>query len=674
MKLNQAGKIFIPGAFAAIALVVWQLMGTGPGPDLPADYPDILLLQGVPSGNEDWSFAPFSDQGAWFGFAIPEKNRPDLRGGFSGPFLMPEGRWLGPQLAALELWKAESGARISWEVAENHRAKVFPGSLRREMLLTGLRVRQSLWFDAAGTAILWTRFENTGDTVQNLETAWAGSVFAGATLEKTGTGILARSSGGASFKVEADRKVSELEIDGDHYRIRLAEVTSIEPGKSASVALSLTFALSGDPVPEKSLALEQPEVSWSRHLDRWNQYLGSVDTGGPKEDPLQVLAVKSLMTLVNNWRGPAGRMDYSALFPSSNVWYFNGFWAWDSWKHAVGVLQFDDELAKDQVRAMFAHQNDRGMIPDVVYQDAGEDNWRDTKPPLAGWAIGSIFEKTGDLEFVRELYPRLVAYHRFWYAERDHDGDGLCEYGSTDGTIVAARWESGMDNAVRFDDTEMLANGPGAWSMNQESVDLNAYLFREKEALAILAGALGKKSEADQWTDEAVSLKKKIRNEMFDEKTGWFYDIGIESGSIVPVQGPEGWIPLWAGVASDEQAARVRDTMMDPDKFNTHVPFPTVAADHQEFSDGYWRGSVWLDQAYFGVEGLKNYGFASEARSMAGKLFKNLEGATVAGRPLRENYHPLTGAGQNVKHFSWTAAHLLLLASSADFPQEKRVN
>ena len=36
-----------------------------------------------------------------------------------------------------------------------------------------------------------------------------------------------------------------------------------------------------------------------------------------------------------------------------NVHYFNGFWAWDSWKQAVGILAFDPDLAKDQMRAMF---------------------------------------------------------------------------------------------------------------------------------------------------------------------------------------------------------------------------------------------------------------------------------------------------------------------------------
>ena len=66
----------------------------------------------------------------------------------------------------------------------------------------------------------------------------------------------------------------------------------------------------------------------------------------------------------------------------------------------------------------------------------------------------------------------------------------------------------------------------------------------------------------------------------------------------------------------------------------------------------------------FGIEGLARYGFHEDARSLRDQLFMNLEGATVPGEPLRENYRADTGEGMNVRHFSWTAAHLLLLARS----------
>ena len=86
---------------------------------------------------------------------------------------------------------------------------------------------------------------------------------------------------------------------------------------------------------------------------------------------------------------------------------------------------------------------------------------------------------------------------------------------------------------------------------------------------------------------------------------------------------------------------------MDPAKFYTKVPFQTMSADHERFAplDGYWRGPNWLDQAYFGVEGLRNYGFNSEADKATIQIIEGADGILEKGKSIRENYHPLTGEG-----------------------------
>ncbi len=635
--------------------------------DRALSFPNLLEHRGVPAEAEDWSFAPFADHGAWHGFGLPPEDRPELRGGFIGPFLMTSGRWAGAQLLQATIEDAATGAALDLAAADSSRAIAYPGFLRHDVSLAGLEIRLELWFESSRTTRVRLDLRNTGSDLRRLRLAWSGALFPDqGSLTLAEPGVMAKLADGTRLHIATGRPaVGEL-TEQSRYRLSLTGEVALPPGGAETLLLTLAAQLEGDAAPDHGRvpATAFAERSHAENRARWNHYLAAVDTGRAADDPVQILAVKSLQTLVNNWRGPAGRMRYNSLFPSSNVGYFNGYWAWDSWKHAVGIARFDTELAKDQVRAMFDHQNGAGMIADVVYLDPAEDNWRDTKPPLAGWAIETIYRATGDLDFVRDLYPRLVAYHEFWYAERDHDRDGLCEYGSTDGTLVAARWESGMDNAVRFDHTEMLSNGPHAWSMNQESVDLNSYLYREKQALRELAGALERPADVERWSGEAEQLRARIQRAMFDPASGWFYDVHYQSGEIVPVQGPEGWIPLWTGVATEAQAAGVRQTMLDPNKFRTLVPFPTVARDHPEFSDGYWRGLVWLDQAYFAIEGLRRYGYEDDADSLVNQLLTHLEGATTPGVSLRENYRPLTGEGANVHHFSCTAAHLLLLALS----------
>jgi beta-lactamase class D len=397
-------------------------------------------------------------------------------------------------------------------------------------------------------------------------------------------------------------------------------------------------------------------------VKRWYEKGGTRPLFRGKDEVIyDSLAYKCIFTLLNNRQGPAGALKHEGVFPSFSG--FKGFWAWDSWKHAYILAVIDPELARNSIRAMFDYQDSCGMVADCIFIDSTENNYRDTKPPLSGWSVAEVFRQTGDTAFLKEIFPKLLKYHEWWYTHRDHDHNGLCEYGSTDGTIQAARWESGWDNAVRFDGAVMLQNNNHAWSMNQESADLNAYLFAEKECIAILAQALGEYELSEEYDHEAVILGKKIREFMWDERTGFFYDIGIASKKHIRVPEPNGWIPLWAGIATKEQASLIRKHILDPDEFNTYVPFPTVSVGNPEFDPekGYWRGPVWLDQAWFAIDGLRKYGFNDDADELTLKLLHNCEGLLDSGKPIRENYHPISGKGLNAEHFSWSAAHILMM-------------
>jgi putative isomerase len=311
---------------------------------------------------------------------------------------------------------------------------------------------------------------------------------------------------------------------------------------------------------------------------------------------------------------------------------------------------------------MFDFQNSKGMIPDCVFIDSTKNNWLDSKPPLAAWAAWKIYEETKDKSFLKELYPKLVKYHKWWYDERDHNKNGLCEYGATQDNKGASLWESGMDNAIRFDDIKLLKNKDGAYSMDQESVDLNSYLYAEKNYLAKIAEVLELKEEAALYTKDAGELKTKIQDTFYDKTKGYFFDSKLEPKRLLDVYGPEGWIPLWANAATPAQAESVRRAILDGGKFDTKVPFPTVSADNPKLDvKGYWRGSVWLDQSYFAIVGLRNYNFTRNARRYTERTFDKIEGFVNSNKPIRENYNPLTGEGLEATNFSWSAAHLLLL-------------
>lgn len=254
------------------------------------------------------------------------------------------------------------------------------------------------------------------------------------------------------------------------------------------------------------------------------------------------------------------------------------------------------------------------------------------------------------------MYPQLMSYYKWWYAKRDHDRNGMCEYGSTDGTLEAAAWESGMDNAIRFDDVEMLANDgyDDAWSMNQESVDLNAYLAHECGFLKKFAGILGEKFDAPDYGD-------KIADYFFDSRRNFFFDRKIKDSTFVGDPGCEAYTMLWTGIATPEQVAKMMPLLTDTAKFSTYIPFPTVAADNPKYNPrGYWRGPIWLDQTYFAISGLRNYGYDDLADAYTRQVFDRLEGLKE-GLPIHENYDTHTGKPLKAPHFSWSASHLIML-------------
>lgn len=429
------------------------------------------------------------------------------------------------------------------------------------------------------------------------------------------------------------------------------------PADCRDINIAISFATSKKELTachqQSTSLLSNPLGAIKKNEERWNGYLDKVIR---PDMPMAYnrIAAKAIVTLISNWRTRRGGILHDAIIPSHAVNYFVGCWAWDCWRFSAAMACFFPELAKDNIRAMFDYQQPDGMIIDCIYPDPTENNTRDSKPPLACWAVDAIFEETRDTAFVHEMYPQLLAYYKWWYAKRDHNHNGMCEFGSVDGTLEAAAWESGMDNAIRFDDAVMLKNGENAWSMDQESVDLNCYLALECRLLRKFASLLNTKFDAPDY-------RNKVASYFFDSKIGFFCDRRLKDGSFVEEPGCEGYIPFWTKTATPKQFNKALKLLFDTKKFSTYIPFPTVAADNPKYdANGYWRGPIWLDQTYFAIKGLRNYGEYSKADNYTRQVFDRLQGLT-AGAPIYENYGTHDGKALQSAHFSWSAAHLLLL-------------
>lgn len=629
---------------------------------------NVLDYIGTPKTSTDRTGLAFSDKGAWFayGLAVSDKQLD----GFSGPFLMSDknGTWLSQNFNQLAINVNGEQQRFQSQTASyaSHLAVSSSNDL--------LSVKEVLFFKTAEVAVHQIILENQTDSLLDVDLHQHGSLLDSTyRLEQNGAGVIVRDKweqpvfyAGVMNQGIANVTASALSYAFEFGRFQLKK------GEKRSFLVVNALFMDGFDAKLNHLLNQETWKNANESLAEINnqkvaeveQLFESLPQKFQNEIGIRIIQ-KVQLTLQNNWRIPAGEIKHSGLFPSYHYKWFHGMWAWDSWKHAAALAHYKPDLAKDQIRVMYDYQMENGYIPDCIFRDTTieKHNYRDTKPPLSAWAVWQVFEQDKDTTFIIEMYPKIIRQHNWWYSYRDHDRDGICEYGSADGTLVAAKWESGMDNAVRFDNSEILENEKGGYSLNQESVDLNAYLYAEKLFLAKMAAVLGEKQDFLKFDAAAIKLKKKIQKQFFDAKSGWFYDTDLKGKNFITAKGCEGWIPLWANIATEKQAMAVKDNMMDSTQFFGKLPFQTLAANHPNFkpNNGYWRGPVWLDQAYFGVMALRNYGYNAAADSAAFRLLKNAQGLLDKGPSIRENYQPLTGAGLEAENFSWSAAHYLLL-------------
>lgn len=582
----------------------------------------------------------FTDAGSWMGFTLPQKDH--WVNGFCGPFSLDMNR---------RQWMAQSAVTVGYADQANviftpDSTCYFPGELYLSASSEEGKIIQRLNFLDASTALL--RIHSDAGKKLSLTASQWGKEIQVQTDQNT---VIARHPSGEIVALTFTPDVSVKGTDNNYQ----AKINGSEHDTYVAISFYTGEKELSAGLQKAQLALSNPQEGLKANKERWEGYLTKILRKDMKPE-YDRIAVKAVVTLISNWRTHRGGLLHEGIVPSHAAYYFVGFWAWDTWRFSAALAKFDPELAKDNIRAMFDYQQPDGMIIDCIYTDPAENNARDSKPPLVSWAVDEIFTHTNDTAFISEMYPQLMAYYKWWYNKRDHNRNGMCEYGSTDGTLEAAAWESGMDNAIRFDDAKMLKNNGAedAWSMDQESVDLNAYLALECKLLKKFASILGV-------TFDGPDYSSQVADYFFDKEKGFFFDRRLKDGSFIQEPGCEAYTPLWTEVATADQVKAMLPLLTDTAKFSTYIPFPTVAADNPKYNPrGYWRGPIWLDQTYFAIRGLRNYGYNKMADEYTLQVFDRLQGLKE-GAPIHENYGTHTGELLKAPHFSWSSSHLLML-------------
>ncbi len=223
--------------------------------------------------------------------------------------------------------------------------------------------------------------------------------------------------------------------------------------------------------------------------------------------------------------------------------------------------------------------------------------------------------------------------------------------------------ESGFDVSFRF--------GPhGAATQHYAAVCLNSLLFKYEKDLEALSTLLGRAKDAENWKKRAEQRGASIQKYLWDAQRGVFFDYNIDRKERSTYEYITTFYPLWAGVATKQQAAAV---MKNVKRFEQ--PGGLVMSPYE--TEGQWDFPyAWAPTQLVAIEGMRKYGFNRDADRISYNFISMVAENFRHDGTIREKYNATTRSSEtavkagyniNVVGFGWTNAVFLVFLD--DLPQ-----
>jgi alpha,alpha-trehalase len=336
---------------------------------------------------------------------------------------------------------------------------------------------------------------------------------------------------------------------------------------------------------------------------------------------------------------------------------FNEMYGWDSYFIQVGLLR-DGQLAAA-----------RGMAANFLYEiqnygtllNANRTYYLTrSQPPFLTRMLLGVYEKDHDRESLRSSLRTVQKYYGFWTSDphlvpatglsRYYDlGDGPAPEVESDERDAAGKSHydrakeyyvthevTDYDESRYFDaNTERLTDlfYKGDRSMRESGFDpsnrfgpfsvdiihyvpvcLNVLLYQMEKDGAEISRALGDPAAAVTWEARARERQQRIDEYLWDEKAGLYFDYNFETKKRRPYEFATTFYPLWAGVASPRQAARVVRSLP---RFEAAGGILTST----QTTGNQWDAPFgWAPIQLLAVEGLRRYGYHADADRIARKF------------------------------------------------------
>ena len=305
---------------------------------------------------------------------------------------------------------------------------------------------------------------------------------------------------------------------------KIGSALTLPPGATAR----LPFAVAGlqDMRDSFSLAMNWASRPWDRHfevIERDAAAAPQISTGNDDWDRVIDL---SYAQLIKAFMRPTEALPHASLVANragNRGWSRRGdgrdhirAWAGQdptlAYLAAGAIAHIDGDLATGLIRNYLATQDESGFVdrqPGLGGQRQGL-----LMMPLLARLSWLVYQRTGDQDFLGEVYPALVAFFGRWLqSDMDADDDGAPEWRSERQMGYVAFPTFGMG--------QYWAQGADIRLI--ESPDLLAYLIAEADALCHIADTLGEDESAQILSKQLAMLEASLE-EFWDGKRYGYRD------------------------------------------------------------------------------------------------------------------------------------------------------
>jgi glycogen debranching enzyme len=234
--------------------------------------------------------------------------------------------------------------------------------------------------------------------------------------------------------------------------------------------------------------------------------------------------------------------------------------------------------------------------------------------PLFVMLAGAYYERSGDLETIRNIWPQIKLALQWIDTYGDVDGDGFVEtVRHSPLGLIQQGWKDSWDSVSHRDGT--IPEFPLALC------EVQGYVYAAKLAAAAMATDLGHADTARDLCGQAQDLKQHFNRAFWCDGLST-YAIALDRDKRpCEIKSSNAGHCLFAGIATDEYARRVAETLLSEGSFSGWGIRTLDMAEVRYNPMSYHNGSVWPHDNAIIAAGFARYGLDEGVNRIVAGLF-----------------------------------------------------